>query len=106
MTPASANAVIAFSRAATTIFAENGDGGMGDIGTKINTLFGDVRTMIETWISAAGIVAISICAVIYIFSSEPQTSQKAKSWGLRILIGLVFFWAASLLVNAMKAVGS
>ncbi len=60
-----------------------------DIWSTLSSSLTSVANSIKTIVNPIGIIAMIICGIMYIVSQNPQTAEKAKVWGLRILIGVV-----------------
>lgn len=61
------------------------DYGASTIGTIVTGLLKSLRSIVNI----IGGLAIAICGILLVFSSNPQTVEKAKSWLVRIVIGII-----------------
>lgn len=89
-----------------TVAAKAGEGGTaitGD-GDKLGTLLNNVYATIVYYAGFAGVIALAICGLVYLISSDQQTAAQAKKWALRIFIGLAIIMLASVIVNAFTGV--
>ena len=70
-----------------------------DIWNNLGNSIGQIGEGIMKIVNPIAIVAVIICAVLYIASQNPQTAERAKTWGLRILIGVVIANVATQIVE-------
>lgn len=71
-------------------------------------MFGSVVKLIENLTSSVmqlvtpiAVLSMVICGIMWVGSSDPQTSSKAKSWLIRILIGMAIVYLANTVVSAV-----
>lgn len=72
------------------------------LGQNVSTQFYAIYDTIGVVLSALAAVAIGICAVKWVFGSDPQTVRQAKQWLLYIVIGIALFWLARAIVEVVK----
>ena len=89
--------------ATNAVFAKVGEGGtvIGGEGGALSTLFNNVYKTVAYYASFAGLVALAICGIIYLVSSDQQSAMQAKKWAFRIFIGLAIVLLASVIINGI-----
>ena len=70
--------------------------------------FGQIVTLLEnlysgllTLVTPIAVIACLICAFIIIFSSDPGGVKQAKSWLIRVAIGIIIAHGAKYLVKVI-----
>ncbi|MBR3251672.1 MAG: hypothetical protein IKF80_08165 [Erysipelotrichaceae bacterium] len=58
-----------------------------------------------TWGSGIGALALIFCGFKYATASDQQSASQAKSWFIRILIGMVIVFAANAIMVAVERIG-
>lgn len=74
-----------------------------DIFNSLNTLFGSITAGLKTLVVSVGALSLAICGIGYMTSSNPQTAEKFKAWGIRILIGVVIVFAGQAFIETVKS---
>lgn len=80
-------------------------GGIADLGTAFDSFFQDTYVAIRKFLFWPAIIALAGCGLTIVISSNPQATERAKNWGLRIFIGIAIAYGAPMIVQAIiKAV--
>lgn len=74
---------------------------MSGIASGLDSFFSTTYDEILKLLTWPAIIAFAIAFASWIFSSNPQTVEKGKSWALRIAIGLGFAYLAKPIINAL-----
>lgn len=85
------------------VFAEVGSGGtvIGGESNGLVTLFNNIYATITFYAEFAGLIALAICGIVYLVSSDQQSAMQAKKWAFRIFIGLMIVLFASVIINGI-----
>ena len=96
---------LAAMNAFTVVNAKVGDGGtvIGGEGSDLAKLLNSVYKTITYYASFVGLVALAVCGVIYLISSDQQSATQAKKWALRIFIGLAVVNLAAIIINGVTS---
>lgn len=76
---------------------------MGDMFSSVVTFIDDLTSSVKALVTPIAVLAMIICGIMWIGSSEPSTSSKAKSWLIRILIGLAIVYLADVVIAAVAS---
>lgn len=75
---------------------------MDNMFSSVVTLINGLTSSVKTLVTPVAILAMVICGIMWVSSSEPQTASKAKSWCIRIFIGLAIVYLASTVISTIS----